>query len=746
MAGSELLEQLKGASFVRIAAALGIAATVSISLYLALSSANSVAGKEAGSIYSQRVAKNGARVFQEVDQSLSAVAMKFTVPVSDAIADQTRFSSAAREFFRRTTSVHALVMFRASSSAEQASALAQNVAANISKFGEGDAGFFLSASNVATRDGNRPGVFPLLGPAGTLPEQLTAGERTRQALREALLGSQPVASGFFTHDARGIISVPGVQRGANGSHAFWRFVPVRTTNPITGADQLIGVAGALVDAQEVLAQLATGPAQLIGPIEISSLPDPAAGTLTDGMTQIGLPLGNQGLVVAVPSSAATSMSVVEKMLAFFGGIAAGLAVTYAMHRENRSRVDAEQLLLKSRRSFKKRTAELKRSEERFRRLAESTNVVPWAADLSDQRFTYIGPQIQKMTGYPVSSWCAAGFWVGHVHPEDRHRTFVDGFKGLDDGEYATIEYRIRSADGKIIHIRNMLTVAPKKDGGRIAQGYMLDITEMKTAQVKLDEARHQAEEANRSKSEFLANMSHELRTPLNAVIGFAEVMKDELFGPIGERYKDYAESVHSSGKHLLDLINDVLDLSKIEAGKIELIEEETDLGALLSKCRTVLHERASSVGLHIRLEIPAPLPMANVDSRRLKQIILNLMSNSIKFTPPGGRITLRGELLAPRGLRLSVVDTGIGMSKDELQIALEQFGQIDSELSRQHNGTGLGLPITRSLIELHGGELEVESRKGVGTTVHVWLPMQRLSGIAGTLANDDKPSKPRKTG
>jgi len=293
-----------------------------------------------------------------------------------------------------------------------------------------------------------------------------------------------------------------------------------------------------------------------------------------------------------------------------------------------------------------------------------------------------------------------------------------------------MEYKVRSADGRLVHMRNMLTVIDSKTKkgarARIAQGYMLDITEMKTAQVTLDEARRGAEEANKSKSEFLANMSHELRTPLNSVIGFAEVMKDEIFGPIGDRYKEYAESVHASGQHLLSLINDVLDLSKIEAGKIELVEEETDIAVILSKCRQLLHERASQAGLHIQLVIPGPLPFVIVDGRRIKQVILNLMSNAVKFTPPGGRITLRAEMETPRGLMISVADTGIGMTKEEVSVALEQFGQIDSELSRQHEGTGLGLPIARSLAELHGGELEVESQKDAGTTVTMWLPMQRI--------------------
>ena len=145
----------------------------------------------------------------------------------------------------------------------------------------------------------------------------------------------------------------------------------------------------------------------------------------------------------------------------------------------------------------------------------------------------------------------------------------------------------------------------------------------------------------------------------------------------------------------------------------------------------MLHERASHAGLHIRLEIPVPLPFVLVDGRRIKQVILNLMSNAVKFTPPGGRITLRAELVAPKGLKICVSDTGIGMTKDEVEVALEQFGQIDNELSRQHDGTGLGLPIARSLAELHGGSLDVESKKDAGTTVSLWLPLSRVQSKAG---------------
>ena len=502
---------------------------------------------------------------------------------------------------------------------------------------------------------------------------------------------------------------------------------VRGAGP-DGRMQTLGVLAAFVDATAVFGIQNAPPITVSGPVEVTALSN--AGTYSeDGWERrVSVTSGNQGFTLSYQTQK-TPLAWTGWLFAIIGGLMAAATTFYAMTHENQGRVEAERRLALHRREFKKRTAELKRSEDRFRRLAESTNVIPWAADLSDGRFTYIGPQVERLCGYPAKSWCAKGFWSDHVHPEDR-RKFVDKVNQLKGGDYTTIEYKVRSADGRVVHMRNMLTVinSRAKNGAvtRVAQGYLLDITEMKTAQVTLDEARRGAEEANKSKSEFLANMSHELRTPLNSVIGFAEVMKDEVFGSIGERYKEYAESVHTSGQHLLSLINDVLDLSKIEAGKIELVEEETDIAVVLSKCRQLLHERASQAGLHIRLEIPAPLPFVIVDGRRIKQVILNLMSNAVKFTPPGGRLTLRAELQAPRGLLISVGDTGIGMSKEEVDIALEQFGQIDSELSRQHEGTGLGLPIARSLAELHGGELEVESKKDAGTTVTLWLPMQRI--------------------
>lgn len=715
-------------SIIRWVAAASIGLVVGVSVLAASSALHKGDDLRQQSSYITAIAQGGSSSISAIDQGLSASSLLVASSITSPENERGRFARITRDFFQRTDDVQAFAFFRSAPTRDVALRIAQPNAEGITEFRAGGQLFYLAAANVSTPDGNRAGGFPLIGSAGKLPLALAAGREMQRTLGKAIANNSPTSSGLFAWDGGDIRTVREARLEDAGERTFWRVMPVQVLEPSTGQEVLVGAVAALVDAKKMLGEIATPPATFAGPVDRISLPS-GAQISRDGASQsVGISMGGEGFIVTVPveSTGPFSTGLMGKLFALLLALGAAAAVIFASNKEAQGRQEAEQRLLKTRRNFKKRTGELKRSEERFRRLAESTNVVPWAADLSDQRFTYIGPQIARMTGYPVSSWCAAGFWVGHVHPEDRHRTFVEGFKNLDDGEYAMLEYRIRSADGQIIHIRNMLTIAPKKDGTRIAQGYMLDITEMKTVQVKLNDSRKQAEEANKTKSEFLANMSHELRTPLNAVIGFAEVMKDELFGPIGDRYKDYAESVHSSGKHLLDLINDVLDLSKIEAGKIELIEEETDLSTVMSKCRTVLHERASSAGLHIRLEIPAPLPTAVVDSRRIKQVILNLMSNSIKFTMPGGRITLRGELLAPKGLRITVSDTGIGMTREELEVALEQFGQIDSELSRNHNGTGLGLPITRSLVELHGGDLEIESRKGVGTSCHIWIPLTRV--------------------
>jgi signal transduction histidine kinase len=234
-----------------------------------------------------------------------------------------------------------------------------------------------------------------------------------------------------------------------------------------------------------------------------------------------------------------------------------------------------------------------------------------------------------------------------------------------------------------------------------------------------------AETANRSKSEFLANMSHELRTPLNAIIGFSDVMKTGMFGPLSQRYRDYAADIFNSGTHLLKLINDILDLSKLEAKQAELCEEEIDLAALISSCTHLMEPQAKGAKVHLSSMAIGNLPLVRADDRRMRQILINLLSNAVKFTPEGGSVHVSVSL-SPDGIRIIVRDTGIGMTAEQIPLALEPFRQIDSSVSRKFEGTGLGLPLTKHLVELHGGSMLIESKPNVGTTITCVLPSERI--------------------
>jgi len=261
-----------------------------------------------------------------------------------------------------------------------------------------------------------------------------------------------------------------------------------------------------------------------------------------------------------------------------------------------------------------------------------------------------------------------------------------------------------------------------------------DVTEIKASERRLIEARSQAEAANRAKGDFLANMSHELRTPLNAIIGFSEVISNELFGPIGnEKYLEYIKDVHTSSLHLLSIINDVLDMSKIEAGKIELAKEVVQIQNVISEVMRMVHERARSRDI----ELTAQLSDENIeiwaDERSMKQIFLNLLSNAIKFSKEGGQIYVRIVTDQPDIAVLEIKDHGIGMSEEEQERALQPFGQAKPVTTRNYGGTGLGLPITKGLVEAHGGTMTIDSRAGYGTLVRIVLPRERTGVNFGLL-------------
>jgi len=268
-----------------------------------------------------------------------------------------------------------------------------------------------------------------------------------------------------------------------------------------------------------------------------------------------------------------------------------------------------------------------------------------------------------------------------------------------------------------------------RDGaGRILyyEGSLLEITERKRAERGMRAAMEQAEAASRAKTSFLANVTHELRTPLNAIIGFTDIMRSEMFGPLGsQRYAGYLRDVQDSAYLLLQHIEDILDVSKAEAGKLELDEDAVELKPLLQSCLRMVEGRARAGNVRLVDDAPADLPPLRADARRVRQIVLNLLSNAVKFTPEGGRVELSARLDPDGAIVITVADTGIGMNEDEIVRALEPFVQLDRSGPRRQEGTGLGLPLCKQLIELHDGELHLGSALGEGTVATARFPAGR---------------------
>jgi PAS domain S-box-containing protein len=372
---------------------------------------------------------------------------------------------------------------------------------------------------------------------------------------------------------------------------------------------------------------------------------------------------------------------------------------------------------------------LRASEERYALAQRGSNEGLWDWDIKLDKI-YVSPRVKPildLTDADVASFKRG--WFDYVHPEDiaRYRAaIIAHLKGQTD--HYSCEYRVRTAEGAYRWVRDRGLALREADGRayRMA-GSVGDITAEVEAVQALRHAKDVAETASRTKSEFLANMSHELRTPLNAIIGFAEMMKLEVFGSLGnDHYREYIADIHHSGQHLLKLINDILDVSKVEAGKIELHESEIDVAEVVAACIRLVNERAATGAVTILVDLPRDLPALYADEHRVKQILLNLLSNAVKFTPPKGTVTVRARADRMQGFAVEVVDTGIGIAAKDVPRAFEPFVQIDSALNRKAEGTGLGLPLSRALMALHGGSLDLISEPGKGTNVRVAFPVVRI--------------------
>ncbi len=284
------------------------------------------------------------------------------------------------------------------------------------------------------------------------------------------------------------------------------------------------------------------------------------------------------------------------------------------------------------------------------------------------------------------------------------------------------EYLHRCDNGTMMNVAGNYM----EDGGFVLT--FTDITKQKEWEVQLCLAKEKAEAASISKTNFLANVSHELRTPLNAIIGFAEMINKEVFGSIGNsRYEEYVKHIHDSGSHLLHLINNLLDLSKVEAGKFELLESDVHLSELIAGALNYCEPQAADAGVTLTLMETTEIGLVRADENALRQILLNLLSNAIKFTPKGGSVTIFTDLTGEGDVRITVQDTGIGMEEKSISVALQPFGQIENAFNRKYPGTGLGLPLVSSLIELHGGQLDIKSALGEGTTCSLNIPAGRAA-------------------
>ena len=369
---------------------------------------------------------------------------------------------------------------------------------------------------------------------------------------------------------------------------------------------------------------------------------------------------------------------------------------------------------------------LKESEAAYRFMAEEASDII-ARHAPGGRLTFISPAVRRILGFEPADMIGKGPFDG-AHPDDlQHIKEVLAEARRTTGA-ANYTYRVVHRDGHSVWLETHLRYVKNPQSGAFdgAISVSRDITERKFAEDELTHARERAEAASQTKSRFLANMSHELRTPLNAIIGFSDILAREMFGPVGsERYLEYARLINESGTMLLDLINDLLDMSKIEAGKFELHYQDFDADETVTSCVRLIEKRAEEKDITLAIQIEPQNLRLRADNRAIKQILLNLLSNAVKFTNKGGRIDITVKKSGAL-VHIIVKDTGVGIAAHILPRLAQPFEQASTDAARSHGGSGLGLALVKSLTQLHGGDLRLESEEGRGTQVTATIPLVPL--------------------
>jgi two-component system, cell cycle sensor histidine kinase DivJ len=379
---------------------------------------------------------------------------------------------------------------------------------------------------------------------------------------------------------------------------------------------------------------------------------------------------------------------------------------------------------------KRSESAVRSGEVRYRLLAENVTDMITRHD-EKGRVVFASHAAQSLFGEPVQKILGDGLFE-RVHVADRPAYLTALSRSLANNEAIAVEFRVRRAGGGDASRYGWVEMRcrPVAGDGQDRDGIVAvtrDISDRKAQEAELLKTRDEAESASRAKTQFLANMSHELRTPLNAVIGFSEILNRELFGTLGEaRYRDYARLIHESGEHLLNVVNDILDMSKIEAGKFKIVKEPFNVGALVKSCCDIMRHTAEQRSLSLIVDIEPGIPELPADKRACKQMLLNVISNAIKFTDPGGWVRVSAKVVG-RDVVLAVADNGIGIAEADLPKLGNPFVQANNSYDRSYDGAGLGLSVVKGLAKLHDGKLELASTLGSGTTATILLPLDSAS-------------------